>query len=60
MDPTRVWLWIWGVIPRSNSPSLDKGVLKVGAIPPTREQRNALGVIAIQVDDLLISGGDFL
>ena len=39
-----------------NSPNLDKGILKVGGNFETRDKRKALGIIAIRVDDLLISG----
>ena len=39
-----------------NSPNLAKGVLKADGDFDTTEQRNALGIIDIHVDDLLISG----
>ena len=57
MDSTRVRLWIWGVRD-PNSPILDKGILKANGNFETREQRNALRIISIRVDDLLISGID--
>ena len=43
-----------------NSPNLDKGILKVNGKFGAGEQRNAFGIIAIRVDDLLIRGGYFL
>ena len=50
----------WEQFRDQNSPSLDNGILKVNANIETTEQRKALGIIAIQVDDLLISGSDVL
>ena len=41
-----------------NSPNLDNGILKVIENFETIEQRKVLGVIAIHVEDLLISGVD--
>ena len=38
-----------------NSSNLDNGILKVGENFETCEQRNVIGLIAIRVDDLLIS-----
>ena len=39
-----------------NSPNIDKGILKVSGNFETIAQRNALCIIAIRVDDLLIPG----
>ena len=39
-----------------NTPNLDKGALKVGECSETIEHRDVIGIIAIHVDDLLISG----
>ena len=39
-----------------NTPNLDKGILKANQDFETSEQRNAIGIIAIRVDDLLVSG----
>ena len=38
-----------------NTSNLDSGILKVGENFETREQRKAIGIIAIHVGDLLIS-----
>ena len=44
-----------------NLSRLDQGVLKVGDFSGNKEKRNLVGLIAIHVDDLLISGnGSFL
>ena len=40
----------------SNSTCREKGILKVGEIVATVEQRGVMGIIAIHVGDLLISG----
>ena len=39
-----------------NSPNLDKGILKVRGNVETIGKRKVLGIIAIHVDGLLISG----
>ena len=48
----------WVKFRDQNSPNIDKGILKVSGNFEATEQRKALGIIAIHVDDLLISGGD--
>ena len=50
----------WVKFRDQNSPNIDKGILKVSGNFEATEQRNASGIISIRVDDLLISGGEFL
>ena len=42
-----------------NSPNLERGIFKANGNFGDIEQRQALGIIDVRVDDLLISGGDF-
>ena len=53
------WVFVGG-FRDPNSPNVDKVILMVIGNSETIERRNALGIIAIRVDDLLIPGGDFL
>ena len=41
-----------------NTPNLGNGILKVGEGFETRERRVVIGIIAIRVEDLLISGSE--
>ena len=43
-----------------NDPNLDNGILKGNENPDTIDKRKALGIIDIQVGDLLIPGNDVL